>query len=425
MSKLKLPYPLNSISSRPGLLLPTALISVILLVYWKFAWFFSPAPLLTVPEPVLNSGDLPRILIVSALFPLEHAKHSHEEYKSWLRNFLGEEGIQSDIYFYTTPDLETLVSSLDSSRLTINTIYNNPFAIPPLSPYQDKYREMHAWDRERALHSPELYAVWNAKPWLLQHALMDRGGNYDYAFWVDAGSFRAAHPFRMWPDPARVQEIFLSHREGADRMSDRVLIPLFTLPGNKQHGWRVENGPVDMDFSEGSFFGSTPSGISWYSKTFYETHDNYINTTPPPQALHPHEKPDDVTPLFHFVGKDQTLINAILFRYPSRFLGVLAPSRIPLVPPLERSDSYPYALTLSYLFTQARVLVFRALGYGKACGDWYYYQWWLAASNERERARTMGWERCGETGTKVLEIEALLRGLFGSRWVEGRRAGGG
>lgn len=30
---------------------------------------------------------------------------------------------------------------------------------------------MHAWDRERARHAPDLYAVWNAKPWFLTEGL--------------------------------------------------------------------------------------------------------------------------------------------------------------------------------------------------------------------------------------------------------------
>ncbi|KAG6852221.1 hypothetical protein C0991_001854, partial [Blastosporella zonata] len=365
MSKLKLSYSFNGSSPRPRLL-PTVLVSLTLLLYLRFVWVSPPTPLVPVvsPESVSPSSPLsaptPRILLVSALFPLEQAKHSHDDYKSWLQNLLGPHGVQCDMYFYTTPDLETLVSSLGPSSinhthtLTIDTTYHNPFTVPPLSGFRSKYAQMHGWDRERAIHSPELYAVWNAKPWLLEHALIGR--EYDYAFWVDAGSFRAAHPFRTWPDPARVEEVFSNRSEG--EVEDRVLIPLFKLPGREQFAWRVEKGPVDMDFSEGSFFGSTPSGVSWFAKTFYEAHDRYINTLPPSSpasARHPHSKPDGdeddttslSTPQFHFVGKDQTLINSLLFRFPERFLGVLSPTRTHLLPPTPGApDSPPYALTL-------------------------------------------------------------------------------
>ncbi|KAG6917245.1 hypothetical protein DXG01_003277 [Tephrocybe rancida] len=405
MPKLKLPYTLNL--STPRLRpLPIAL----------------PAPLAPVVTPGFLSSSTtaasghPRILLVSALFPLEKSKHSHDEYTSWLQNFLGPDGVQCDIYFYTTPDLEPLARSLMSStntshKLTIDTSFRTPFAVPPLIDYRDKYVQMHAWDRERDIHNPALYAVWNAKPWLLNNAVVGQDAHYDYAFWVDAGSFRAAHPFRTWPDPGRVEEVFSDRKNGESE--DRVLFPLYNLPGRGELPWSVEKGPLDMDFSEGSLFGSTPSGIEWFTKTFYNAHDRYINTTPP--SRHPHAGLGTDTassPPFHFVGKDQTLINTLLVRYPSRFIGVLSPSRT-------------YLLPLTSVVAQVRAAISEFFGpkdHPTACGDWYYYQWWLAAPGERERAREMGWERCRKTGTGVIKVDELLGGLFGSRWVESRRA---
>ncbi|KAG6809510.1 hypothetical protein H0H92_015982 [Tricholoma furcatifolium] len=380
------------------------------------------------PNSATDVNQNIRILLVSALFQFEHSKHSHEEYSSWLGHFIGTDGVQSDIYFFTAPELEPFVSSLRSTGLTVNTTYQTPFAIPPIVPYQDKYREMHAWDRENSYHNPELYAVWNAKPWLLQQGLTNLGGaaNYDYAFWIDAGSFRGDHPFRAWPDPARVMEAFLSAQGGGDAgvSGDRFLFPVYSVPGRAEYSWRVEDGPVDADFSEGSFFGSTPAGISWYTKTFYETHNKYINATPP-KAQHPHQNLESNSgsgayPPFHFVGKDQTLINSIIFHNPSRFLGVIAPSRLPLLPPEPKPDAYIY---YPYIYTFSSILGRKRIGRWDVCGDWYYYHWWLASSSERERAREAGWEQCGEIGTKMLRIEALLSGLFGTDWVKSRMAG--
>ncbi|KAG6834047.1 hypothetical protein H0H93_012327, partial [Arthromyces matolae] len=374
--------------------------------------------------------------------------------------------------------------------LSINTSFATPFSIPPLTPYLEKYNEMHAWDRERLIHNPNLYAIWNGKPWLLDQAvrlLSSQGTDYDYAFWVDAGTFRESHSFRRWPDPKRVREVF-SRKGGEDQQHDRgredpVLIPLYGLPWLKEYGWRFEMGPVDADISEGSFFGSTPQGISWYSKTFYEAHNWYINTPPPPSSRHPHAAPspssslasqhDDTknnsnsstmipsssSPLFHFVGKDQTVINTILFRYPSRFIGMLAPSRLPLLPPspppppspgptqtLTRPK--PYIFTLTSLFNHLSYLLTRVLSHklnirlksqsGYECGDWYYYIFWLASLEERRLGKEAGWggggcvvgdegwDASGERGwwrSEGVEVEQMLRGLFGDRWVESRRAG--
>ncbi|KAF5374640.1 hypothetical protein D9615_008933 [Tricholomella constricta] len=499
-------------------LLPAVLVSVVLLAYY----YTCTRPRVRrppVPPPQTASIELnynqnkvqrvPRILLVSALFPLERAKHSQDDYRHWLQHFLGPTGIQCDIYFYTTPELQPLLQSLHHSRsqsqsqshtLTINTTFPSPFSIPSLAAHQPKYAQMHAWDREKHIHSPELYAIWNAKPYFLEQALANLRSlrhahdyDYDYAFWTDAGSFRDPHGYRVWPDPKRVEEVFRAAREeaGAGEEVDQVLVPLYMLPGKKEYAWTVDKGPVDAedDFSEGSFFGSTPAGIAWYTRTFYAMHDRYISSTPhpaPPRSAHhphhPHAPKPDPSPNpdpeqripFHFVGKDQSLMNALLFRHPTRFFGVLSPARtavlppapVPLLlppspppptpptsplthpslkPPTPPTPARPYVLTPTYALARLRTRLLRTLklgtGPGACGGDWYYYQWWLAAQEERRATEgvrvwvgglfgsSYGFELrrgkggCEETG--VVSVEGVLRGLFGGRWVEGRRAGGG
>ncbi|KAM6502854.1 Protein of unknown function (DUF1479) domain containing protein [Amanita muscaria] len=58
------------------------------------------------PDPTLPP---PRILLVSAFYRSSHSKHSNNAYTSWLDRFLGQ--ISTDIYFFTSPDLESLVLS--------------------------------------------------------------------------------------------------------------------------------------------------------------------------------------------------------------------------------------------------------------------------------------------------------------------------
>ncbi|KAG5636696.1 hypothetical protein H0H81_007125 [Sphagnurus paluster] len=309
---------------------------------------------------------------------------------------------------------------------------------------------MHAWDREREIHNPELYAVWNGKPWLLNQALLHLqtdSNAYDYAFWSDAGSFRDAHAFGAWPDPERVKEVFAaaSRRRSqpeASRDGYMVFFPLMKPPGMGEHNWRVEKGPIDIDFSEGSFFGSTPSGIAWLAAAFYAIHDHYINTTPPPQDQHHPHAPATTpgtsrSPPFHFVGKDQTLFNTLMFRHPARFFGVVSPVRAGQLPPssgvawistLARTPPIP---TIRVLLAK---LVYKVKLYlGERCvDDWYYYQWWLASPEGRRRTEKMrGWRRwrlgmlgggeeCTETG--IVRVQWLLESIFGSRWVDNRMA---
>ncbi|KAG5634316.1 hypothetical protein H0H81_002433 [Sphagnurus paluster] len=437
--------------SRLGFLPGGLVLLVILSAY--FFWFDAYTHTrhsAIVAEDAETPENTPRILIVSALFPLGHAKHSHADYTRWLTHFLGPGAVHgADIYFYTTPALASLVravnanTSTTSSRLTINTAFDSPLSIPPLAPYEAKYEAMHAWDRERARHSPALYAVWNAKPWLVVEALRvlreaRPSVDYDYVFWSDAGAFRRVHAYRAWPDPARVQEVFRDAH-------DKVLFPLYMLPSRKEYSWIPEKGPVDTeeDFVQGSFFGSSPKGVTWFADTFYALHDHYISTAPPtlPPTHHPHapapasntSTSTSTTPPFHFVGKDQTLFNALLFRHPTHFLGVLAPLRTGLLPPSTTTTTptakVPYALTPAYGLARARAALARTLGVG-ACGDgWYYYQWWLAAGAERRATRDVrgGWAQTwwGCEQTPVLDVERVLRGLYGGRWVEGRKAEAG
>jgi hypothetical protein len=244
-----------------------------------------------------------KILLVSAFYPFALSKHTDAEYADWLRRFLGH--VSTDIYFFTTPEMEPLVrrardalgsDSTDSShppQLIINTTFPSPFSIPPLHPYKDKYEEMHAWDREKERHSPELYAIWNAKPWYLKEGLHNMrvqnfGEDYDYAFWTDAGSFRHEHAYEGWPDAARMEEVWetgfrlqmeqwkawdamrddmqgdyaewdIIQKKEKERKAevtskeDLVFFPIYEFPGKKELGWKEELGPIDIDFSEGGF----------------------------------------------------------------------------------------------------------------------------------------------------------------------------
>jgi hypothetical protein len=212
------------------------------------------------PDDELEPAPVPRILLVSALFPLAKSKHSAHEYAIWLRRFL--HSITTDVYFFTTPDMESDVRSARGNaggRITVNTSFASPFAIPPLAGLEAAYAHMHTQDRERFRHTPELYAVWNAKPFFLDEAVRNVAAGdgaspgYDYAFWCDAGSFRDPHQYTAWPDAERVREVW---RRGSWKsgMPERELLffPIATPPPRSVRKWREAMGPVDYDISEGA-----------------------------------------------------------------------------------------------------------------------------------------------------------------------------
>ena len=353
------------------------------------------------------------ILLVSAMFPLTKSKHSVEDYISWFSMFLGP--ITTDIYFYTPPVFSPNIQKARGEGLpiTLNTSYASPFDIPPLMGLEEKYQKMHKNDREMFRHFPELYAVWNAKPFFLDSALkiLQRQGKvYDYAFWTDAGSFRENYAFKDWPDTHRVDHFWKKGSEISGTARDGLIFfPLSGLPESKMKHWTEEMGPVDNEVSEGkfiflvfsyvtfkniaqgSFFGGSSNAVSWWSKTYYAYHDHYLS-------------------FGHFVGKDQTLINALFLLFPERVIAIW-----------HRDPEAP---------AHAGILPFFDSGYLGACGtEWYYYQFWLSGRNVRGELRNIwvnrtswaNWhwwrerQRCRLTG--VLGMKELLRRRFGTTWV--------
>ncbi|KAF5317015.1 hypothetical protein D9611_003648 [Ephemerocybe angulata] len=296
------------------------------------------------PTPPSYNTSAPRILLVSALYPLGRAKHSHDDYKWWLGNFLSH--ITTDVYFFAPPVLEQTVQQARSANrskdapffMKLNTSYESAFSVPPLRGREEAYEEMHGKDREKNMHAPELYAIWNAKPFFLNEAAKEMKERwkreYDYVFWVDAGSFRIDHHYRDWPNPRTVEVLFQTPAG-----PHPIFIPLANIPTYRYRSWQEDMGPIDEDISEGSFFGGSPDAIEWYASTFYAYHDHYLS-------------------MGYFVGKDQTFINSILLLFPERFITLWKRD------PLLRSQFWPP---------------------GRCGNEWFYYEFIRGRAAENGR----------------------------------------
>ena len=214
------------------------------------AWVLHHADDSSATVPHDNSS---RILLVSSLFLISKSKHSKEEYHDWLQRFL--QPITTEVYFYTSPDLAPIVQARRRRLpITIDTNYNTPFDVPPLKGLEGWYNKMHSMDRENSYHSPELYSIWNAKPFFVDNAIRvmaSKGKTYDYVFWCDAGSFRYTHVYKNWPDPGRINEIWQEgSRLSGIKPEDLLFFPIQNPPYGARR-WRKDMGPIDIDFSEG------------------------------------------------------------------------------------------------------------------------------------------------------------------------------
>jgi hypothetical protein len=114
---------------------------------------------------------------------------------------------------------------------------------------------MRTKDREKPGHSAEFYAVSSSKPYFLQEGLSNaRTGQKDfkYAFWVNSDTFREEHPWRSWPAPERVEEIWREGSKESGTDADQVIFfPFAGMPHGSMIFWSEGMGPIDNNFSQG------------------------------------------------------------------------------------------------------------------------------------------------------------------------------
>ena len=232
---------------RPRVLLLTAILTLCILSY---SFYDAPSYGHYLPDApdVLPAGEIQpaQILLVSAFYPLSKSKHTHEEYDVWLSRYLSR--VSTHIYFFAPPDIEPTIRRLRGDLpMTLNTTYASPYDIPPLVGMREMYESMHALDPEKAIHSPELYAVWTSKSFFLDEGLRNMkksGVKYDYAFWNDAGSFRDDQEFDQWPGAHRVPEIFeIGSRLTGTPRKDLFFMPISGPPPYSMRFWKEKDGP--------------------------------------------------------------------------------------------------------------------------------------------------------------------------------------
>jgi len=141
------------------------------------------------------------------------------------------------------------------------------------------------------------------------------------------------------------------------------------------------------------FFGGSPSTVAWWARTFYAYHDYYISK-------------------HLFVGKDQTVFNAVLLLFNERIITVWVSD--PKAPVADAGLGF---------FLGKNVL--------GSCGpEWYYYQFWLSIRQTRDEMRKIWLEKDREAQiarwwkkkilpcrlTRVLALDTLLEQTFGEGW---------
>ena len=158
--------------------------------------------------------------VVAAYYRLPNSKHSYENYKSWITNFLRH--VKGPIHMFTSGTEAPWIREVrERSGLGNFNLEILPFSELPLQTPEwiDYWLETMKDDEFKHLHSPEQFAIWNSKTWLVMRAIRANLFGSDKFVWCDAGCWRdewmAATCGPSWPNPAKIPDsmLFLDIRD--------------------------------------------------------------------------------------------------------------------------------------------------------------------------------------------------------------------
>ena len=272
------------------------------LFYYQYGW--TPSPRIRAPQQSKSSSAklVPVATIVVGYFPFSKAKHSKSEYLSWLENLLGY--CQSPMIIFTNAEYQPILYRLRRNGTLPSlfiTEYQSPSDMPPIQSLVSTFKQQHTKDPERAYHSVDLYAAWCAKSFMLDRGAQMNPFRSQYFLYMDAGAFRSSmYHFERWPHPPTVHAILNDQRLllGMIAPLPRRFCPL---------KYQIRDGPIGMDLVEGTFMGGSASAIRWWTSTFYEVVGKFRAKK-------------------FFIGKDQSVMNAIALAYPKK-LNMMLPFR--------------------------------------------------------------------------------------------------
>jgi hypothetical protein len=114
-----------------------------------------------------------------------------------------------------------------------------------------------------------------------------------YFLYVDAGAFRSSsYRFEKWPSKSVIPRIFSNQKLLLGMIAP---LPCRFCPLQ----YKLNEGPINLNLVEGGFIGGSTTAITWWTSVFYTSIDRYRNMN-------------------FFVGKDQTVMNAIVLVHGNR-----------------------------------------------------------------------------------------------------------
>lgn len=142
--------------------------------------------------------------VVTAFYPLK-SKHSIEKYLEWINNFCK---IPCNLVLFTNAELAPIFQKLRQdlpTRIMVRPFESYEMTNPEWMALWTKH---HGLDREAAIHSPSLYAVWAMKQEVVSLTIDMNPFKTNWFVWCDIGIHRDASKHGYYDAfPARVAAI--------------------------------------------------------------------------------------------------------------------------------------------------------------------------------------------------------------------------
>lgn len=226
--------------------------------------------------------------VISVYLELNQSKHSVGKYDNWLRNFALS--LRAPLAIVVNEKAyEKIKRYLENSTVAkfyvVKDIWAvlNQAAIERKMSYVPNYKlKQHDLDPEKNRHNPNLYALWNMKCYIAYKISQNNPFNSSFFVFTDAGAFRdGVKPY--WPDVKFISKSL------KPRLREKVLLSQI----NKTS---MEYFNENMDIIQGAFIGGTARALEKLYHIYFQLHDMKLLNG-------------------EFVGKEQTLMNLLSFKY--------------------------------------------------------------------------------------------------------------
>ena len=227
------------------------------------------------------------VTIVTMLIKIPKSKHSNEDYKKWSSIMIDSLGVPFvayvDEYWSESFIKRCRERNLNGIVYIISNIWQllSDLEIERNRNYIENYiTEQVKKDQEKRIHSPELYAVWNIKAFIVNKTTNSNPYRSNFFIYTDCGAWRNK-VFSNWPDVKLIANLI-------PMLYDRILFGQVMDPPD------LKRVSIYKDLMEATFFAGSIRAIRDYTQEFYRIHDEWLD-----KGL--------------FIGKDQNMLNSLTY----------------------------------------------------------------------------------------------------------------